>query len=126
MEAKTYTNRNNARRAGIAAGVPSNRVQITVHKNGDKVRFGWKEGVVPIKPVVTTATLHDEQNGVKRPAPGGVCREVWDWLDANPNATLKNAKAIAPDHSWNLNNVACELYAWRKFMGISGRQQKAA
>ena len=42
MEAKTYTNRNNARRAGVAAGVPAELVEITVHKNGDEVRFGWK------------------------------------------------------------------------------------
>ena len=39
MEAKTYTNRNNARRAGVAAGVPAELVEITVHKNGDEVRF---------------------------------------------------------------------------------------
>ena len=29
MEAKTYTNRNNARRAGVAAGVPAELVEIT-------------------------------------------------------------------------------------------------
>ena len=42
MEAKTYTKRENARRAGVAAGVPAELVEITVHKNGDEVRFGWK------------------------------------------------------------------------------------
>ncbi|MGC3189997.1 hypothetical protein ACPTGE_06655 [Pseudomonas aeruginosa] len=42
MTAKTYTKRENAKRAAIAAGVPEELVQITVHKNGDEVRFGWK------------------------------------------------------------------------------------
>ena len=35
MEAKTYTNRNNARRAGGAAGVPAELVEITVHKSAE-------------------------------------------------------------------------------------------
>lgn len=56
MEAKTYTNRNNARRAGVAAGVPAELVEITVHKNGDEVRFGWKamEAAAPAADAVVT------------------------------------------------------------------------
>lgn len=42
MTAKTYTKRENAKRAAIAAGVPEELVQITVHKNAEGVRFGWK------------------------------------------------------------------------------------
>lgn len=42
MTAKTYTKRENAKRAAIAAGVPAELVQITIHKNADGVRFGWK------------------------------------------------------------------------------------
>ena len=153
MEAKTYTNRNNARRAGVAAGVPAELVEITVHKNGDEVRFGWKAKQPPAsaaqgaantpattatesKPVapavavqrVTTSKAKKEaapkverieQNGVKRPKEGGLCAAVWAWLDANPGATIKDAKAAATDHGWNENNVACEFYAWRKFNGLS-------
>ena len=64
-QAKTYTKRENARRAGVAAGVPAELVEITVHKNGDEVRFGWKameapataaEGA-PADAVVTTSKL---------------------------------------------------------------------
>lgn len=153
MEAKTYTNRNNARRAGVAAGVPAELVEITVHKNGDEVRFGWKAKQPPAsaaqgaantpaatatesKPVapavavqgVTTSKAKKaaapkvervEQNGVKRPKEGGLCAAVWAWLDANPGATIKDAKAAATGNGWNENNVACEFYAWRKFNGIS-------
>ena len=56
---------------------------------------------------------------MKRPKAGGVCAAVWAWLDANPAATLKEAKAVAPAHGWNANNVSCEFYARRKFLGIS-------
>lgn len=129
-QAKTYTKRENARRAGVAAGVPAELVEITVHKNGDEVRFGWKamEAPAAAEPVVTTSKPKKaatpkvervEQNGVKRPRDGGLCAAVWAWLDAHPDATIKDAKAAAPGNGWNENNVACEFYAWRKFNGIS-------
>ena len=131
MEAKTYTKRENARRAGVAAGVPAELVEITVHKNGDEVRFGWKAMEAPT-PAAADAVLTTskpkkaapkvervEQNGVKRPKNGGLCAAVWAWLDAHPEATIKDAKAAATDHGWNENNVACEFYAWRKFNGLS-------
>ncbi|MCY1367273.1 hypothetical protein D9M69_542010 [compost metagenome] len=136
MQTKTYTNRTNARRAGVAAGVPAELVQITVHKSADGTRFGWKQKeapapaaeAAPAAPVVTTGkpkkepapkVEREERNGVKRPRAGGLCAAVWAWLDANPGATIKDAKAAAPDHGWNENNVSCEFYAWRKFSGLS-------
>ncbi|RLK44533.1 hypothetical protein [Cupriavidus plantarum] len=137
MTTKTYSNRTNARRAGVAAGTPAELVQITVHKDGDKVRFGWKAKEASAKgphkraqgaastpaasaarsrPVAAPAAAQrEERNGVKRPKAGGLCAQVWDWLDAHPTATIKEAKAAAPEHDWNENNVSCEFYAWRKF-----------
>ncbi|MFG9948000.1 hypothetical protein [Pseudomonas aeruginosa] len=132
MTDKTYTKRENARRAGVTAGVPAEQVEITVHKNGDEVRFGWKAMEAPAptaaNAVVTTSkpkraaaqkVERVEQNGVKRPKDGGLCAAVWAWLDAHPDATIKDAKAAAPENGWNANNVACEFYAWRKFNGHS-------
>jgi hypothetical protein len=132
MTDKTYTKRENARRAGVAAGVPAELVEITVHKNGDEVRFGWKAMEAPAPAaadaVVTTSKPKKaaapkvervEQNGVKRPKDGGLCAAVWAWLDAHPDATIKDAKAAAPENGWNANNVACEFYSWRKFNGLS-------
>lgn len=120
---ETYTRRENARRAGVAAGIPSERVALTVHKDGDEVRFGWKESAAPVKKVTTASKVpkveQEERNGIKRPKAGGVCAAVWAWLDANPTATVKEAKAVAPAHGWNENNVSCEFYARRKFYGIS-------
>ena len=136
MTVKTYTKRENAKRAAIAAGVPDELVEITVHKSAEGVRFGWKameapapddEGapadtvVITGKPKKAAAPKVErvEQNGVKRPKEGGLCAAVWAWLDAHPEATIKDAKAATPEHCWNENNVACEFYAWRKFNGLS-------
>lgn len=130
MTDKTYTKRENARRAGVAAGVPAELVEITVHKSAEGVRFGWKQMEAPAtadavlttsKPKKAAAPRVErvEQNGVKRPKDGGLCAAVWAWLDAHPDATIKDAKAAAPENGWNANNVACEFYAWRKFNGVS-------
>ena len=143
METKTYTKRENAKRAAIAAGVPAELVEITVHKSAEGVRFGWKALEAPVPAaeaapadaVVTTGKPKKEaapkverveQNGVKRPKEGGLCAAVWAWLDANPGATIKDAKAAAPGNGWNENNVACEFYAWRKFNGISRQTSSEA
>lgn len=131
-ETKTYTNRTNARRAGVAAGVPAELVEITVHKNGDEVRFGWKEAAPA--PAITTSKPKKapalkvervEQNGVKRPASGGLCAAVWEYLDKHPKATAKDLREVAPSKEWNVNNVTCEFYQWRKFNGITGRTAAA-
>lgn len=129
----TYTKRENARRAGVAAGIPSEHVVVTVRKNGDELRFGWIESATPVKPkkattgnktVPVSAVEQEERNGVKRPKAGGVCAAVWAWLDARPAALVKEAKGVAPANGWNQNNVVCEYYRWRKYNGISGMQQK--
>ena len=133
MEAKTYTKRENARRAGVAAGVPAELVEITVHKNGDEVRFGWKAMEAPAPAaadaVVTTGKPKKEpapkverveQNGVKRPGPGK-CLEVWEYLDQHGNMKPKDLQPVAEAKGWNLNNAQIELYQWRKFNGINGR-----
>lgn len=138
METKTYTKRENARRAGVAAGVPAELVEITVHKNGDDVRFGWKEMEAPApaaaEPVVTTSKPKKkaapkvervEQNGVKRPGPGK-CLEVWEYLDQHGNMMPKDLKQIAAEKGWNENNALIEMYGWRRFNGITGRVKAAA
>ena len=136
-QAKTYTKRENARRAGVAAGVPAELVEITVHKSADGVRFGWKamEAPAPVaeaapadavvttgKPKKVTAPKVErvEQNGVKRPGPGK-CLEVWEYLDQHGNMKPKDLQPVAEAKGWNINNVQIELYQWRKFNGISGR-----
>lgn len=72
-----------------------------------------------------------EQNGLKRPSAGGLCRAVWDALDAlrastGAVPTVAQAKAMAPANNWNVNNVTIEFYNWRKFNGITGRAAKVA
>jgi len=70
-----------------------------------------------------------EQNGVKRPSAGGLCRAVWDALDdlrekTGATPTAVDVKALAEANNWNRNNAMIEFYQWRKFNGIFGRQAK--
>jgi hypothetical protein len=68
----------------------------------------------------------EERNGVKRPSAGGLCRQVWDFCDSQHSAdavpSVKDVKLEAEARGWNPNNASIEYYAWRKFMGIRGRQ----
>lgn len=72
-----------------------------------------------------------EQNGIKRPSSGGLCRAVWDKCDEMREAnggvipTSKEVKAAAEQAGWNFNNAMIEFYQWRKFNGITGRAKKA-
>lgn len=77
--------------------------------------------------VATPATPADRVNGVNgksRPKAGGKCAAVWDYLDKHPGTTLKEIKAVAEKKGWSVGNAACELYAHRKFNGITGRVKK--
>lgn len=128
MDQKTYTKRTNARRAGMQAGLPRELIEITVQKSPEGVRFGWRAGAKSESAVTLITTqaiplesVSDERNGVRRPKAGGLCAAVWEWLDANPIATLKGAKVEGETRGWNPNNVSCEFYAWRKFSGVSRR-----
>lgn len=130
----TYTRRENARRAGVAAGIPTERIKITVHKNGGEVRFGWKDvepgssdtewlqrrpgapatnGAAAIE--TRTSRQHSESGAPKRPKAGGKCAAIWDYLDTNPTTKVKELREAAAAQSWNVNNALCELYAWRRW-----------
>lgn len=70
----------------------------------------------------------EERNGVKRPSAGGACRAVWDLCDellkdtgVIPTASI--IKEAAVERGLNANNASIELYQWRKFHGIRGRQK---
>ena len=141
MEQATYTRRENARRAGIDAGVPVERIKITVHKGNGEVRFGWKEvepasgdtGRVrrqtpaPATPTASAAETaptppRSERSAPKRPRAGGKCAAVWDYLDANPVTTAAELREVAAANGWNQTNATCELYAWRKFIAATREQ----
>lgn len=71
-----------------------------------------------------------EQNGIKRPSAGGLCRAVWDAMDelreqnGGNVPTSDMVRALAGTKGWNINNAMIEFYQWRKFNGITGRAAK--
>ena len=100
--------------------------------------FGNMSGAVPVptaqveKKAETKSTGltiekdRPEQNGVKRPSAGGMCRAVWDacWAQQAETGEVPTAKWVkekAAAMGWNANNASIEYYQWRKFNGISGR-----
>lgn len=100
--------------------------------------FGNMSGEIPVPQVptenkaapkstgLTIEKDRPEQNGVKRPSAGGMCRAVWDacWEHQKSTETVPTAqwvKATALEKGWNPNNASIEYYQWRKFNGISGR-----
>ena len=116
----------------VAAGIPAEQVEITVHKKDGEVRFGFKQkethAQAPDKAVgkaqrVTAAKVaaapREQRNGVKRPRPGGACAAVWQWLDQHPGAKLADVRETTGKKGWNQNNAAIEFYGWRKFNAVA-------
>lgn len=78
---------------------------------------------VPIAPPVVVARA--EQNGVKQPSIGTICRQIWDHCDTVYEAgDMPKAKAVRAWGAGRLDDttMTIQFYRWRKFRGISGRQ----
>lgn len=124
MTTQTYTSKKSAQAAArrIHGKDYAKRFEV------QEAELGTGEWFILEKPVTTAAPkpAREEQNGVKRPAAGGLCAAVWDYLDAHPGTTAKQIREAAEGKGWNVNNAMCELYTWRKFNGISGRVKASA
>ena len=70
----------------------------------------------------TIEKIRETQNGVTRKSKGTRCGDMWDYLDANPQTKAADLKGVAEKNGWNLTNLTCQLYYWRKFHGIKARQ----
>lgn len=121
--ALTYSNRSNARRAALQSGLDRDRVEITVHKLDGEVRFGWKEQAELAGRAVTTVIESDTlvaerpiyKNCIKSPRAGGVCADIWGWLDRNGQAELRDLKYFGIKAGWNINTLTRQYYEHRKF-----------
>lgn len=122
--------------AGIAYGKLNNdgmRTALALKDNAQlppvtpEVRTAAKEVAKAVAKAVRSIEKNRvEQNGIKQPSVGTLCRAVWDALDkvGIDNATSKHAKELAVQRGWNPNNVSIEFYQWRRFHGVNGRQAK--
>lgn len=119
----TYSNRSNARRAALQAGLERDRVEVTVHKFPEGVRFGFAERIPSCtKPMHTVNNLHTEnridKDSIRRPSSGGVCSAIWEWVTKHPQATFGEIKIVGLEMGWNKNTVARQFYECRKSLGI--------
>lgn len=105
--------------AKAAAGKAGCTTPLIVEVNG---RYRWsaaKSAPVRTAAAVKGKVQREEKNGVKRPAAGGLCAAVWEYLDNHGNQTPAELRPVAEAKGWNQNNTSLELYAWRKFNGIT-------
>jgi biotin carboxyl carrier protein len=68
----------------------------------------------------------DEQNGVKRPSAGTICRDIWDALD-KVRAESKDTPSFADVHklrearNWQKNTAVTQYQRWKQFHGLMPR-----
>jgi len=83
--------------------------------------------LAPVVPVVLPAPkpARLEANGVKQPATGTICRQIWDYCDEVERlGQMPQAKALRAWGAGKLDDttMTVQFYRWRKFKGYSGRQ----
>lgn len=72
------------------------------------------------------AKKEPEQNGVRKPSVGTLCRAAWDLFDAisttmGQTAPISYVLPVALEKGLNEANVKAEYARWKKYHGISGR-----
>ena len=72
------------------------------------------------------STKMPEQNGVRRPKPGGSCAKVWDLADQLSKSLgspvpIASLSAAATAAAINESTIRTQYALWRKFYGITGR-----
>lgn len=72
------------------------------------------------------AKKEPEQNGIRKPSVGTLCRAAWDLLDAvtaemGQTAPISYVLPVALAKGLNEANVKAEYARWKKYHGISGR-----
>jgi hypothetical protein len=71
------------------------------------------------KPAKAARQPREQQNSVKKPGEGTICRRVWDWMDENRTATALDVRTWATAEGLNANNAQIERGQWRKFHGLN-------
>ncbi|CAD5235803.1 hypothetical protein PFOEGONH_00010 [Klebsiella phage vB_KppS-Pokey] len=72
------------------------------------------------------AKKEPEQNGIRKPSVGTLCRAAWDLFDAisttmGQTAPISYVLPVALEKGLNEANVKAEYARWKKYHGISGR-----
>lgn len=72
----------------------------------------------------------DEQNKVRRPSAGSICRAIWDALDAKRTETksvptFENLREMMKAHNWSRNTAMTQYQRWKQFNGVMPRTVEA-
>lgn len=68
----------------------------------------------------------EEQNGVKRPSTGTICRDVWDALDklrakSNETPSFEDVRTLREKNGWQKNTAVTQYQRWKQFHGLMPR-----
>lgn len=85
-----------------------------------------REAEVERKRQEREAKKEPEQNGIRKPSVGTLCRAAWDLFDAvtgemGQTAPISYVLPVALAKGLNEANVKAEYARWKKYHGISGR-----
>lgn len=70
--------------------------------------------------------VRDEQNKVRRPSAGSICRSIWDALDAKRTETkavptFEMLRELMKAHNWSRNTAMTQYQRWKQFNGVMPR-----
>ena len=137
INTKTYASKAGAKKAAKRQGLDVEK--LTFQENHED-RWYWEAAFVA-EPVVEEELTkivmkgtgikiekdRPEANGVIRPSVGGKCYAIWATCDElKEKGIMPMPKVIrewAKEMGVNENNAIIEMYQWRKFHGIVGRQK---
>lgn len=85
-----------------------------------------KEAEAERKKAEKEAKKEPEQNGVRKPSVGTLCRAAWDLFDAvsvtlGQPAPISFVLQVGVDRGLNEANLKAEYARWKKYSGIEGR-----
>ena len=125
-EAAAFAAANPAKAAEVLAMVATATAEGTAAAQAATARE-MVTGAVPATKSLKIEKVRPAANGITRPSIGGICRAIWDKLDALTAAgsEMPTAKQLAKANNWNLSTVGRQSAEWRKYNGMPAKRNAA-
>ena len=119
-------NQKELRAAMKAKGISYRGMKVAEMREALRTSLVEEQHYDKMKKRVDDFIAKDTQAKAGYPKAGGKCRAIWDALDRCKSMPVPTfVREMAREEGWNENNAVCELYAWRKHHGITGRVKQS-
>jgi ATPase subunit of ABC transporter with duplicated ATPase domains len=119
-----------AKKAAAAEAKKAAAVEAKAKREADKAeKKAAKDKAKADKLAAKAASKQPEQNGIRRPKEGTTCGKVWaifDKLSADSGKPATIGDSLKAADGMADATVRTQYARWRKFHGITGRQEPAA